>query len=427
MIRSPFGRQADENSGFGHVALSAGVTALLVGCGGSQPPFAPGGLQQTAAFSPRTDSTKYKVVYSFGVAPDGASPRASLVGVGDRLYGTTVFGGPYICISSVYGCGTVFSITPSGKEKVLYTFGKNPDGSDPEAGLIEVSGSLYGTTESGGTHYCRTLEDNCGTVFSITTTGTEKVLYSFRGGRHDGSAPAAPLLDVNGTLYGTTQYGGNCSTVGCGTVFSITAGGKERILYNFAGPPDGAYPEGLVEANGTLYGVTGGGGANATGTVFSVTMSGVEKVLHSFGTYSHSGDGTYPVGNLVVLRGVLYGTTVNGGRHAGDHGTVFSITTGGKEKVLHSFRGSDGAFPEAGLVDVDGTLYGTTSVGGAYNCYSCGTVFSITPSGEEKVLHSFGKGPSMAVLRWPLCTTRAENSSAQPPPGVLMVTAPFFR
>ena len=131
-----------------HYMLSiSSAAALLSACGGSQPPIAaPGGLRQTAAFSARTDSTKYRVVYSFGVAPDGASPRASVIDVGDTLYGTTVFGGPHICISSVYGCGTVFSISAGGTEKVLYGFGKNPDGSAPEAGLINVSGSLYGTT-----------------------------------------------------------------------------------------------------------------------------------------------------------------------------------------------------------------------------------------------------------------------------------------
>lgn len=379
-----------------HYTLSiSGAAALLSGCNAAQPPIvAPGGLQQTAAFAPRTDSTKYKVVYSFGAAPDGASPRASVIDVGGTLYGTTDDGGPYICLSSVYGCGTVFSVTPSGKENVIYSFGKNPDGSAPEAGLVNMSGTLYGTTEYGGTHYCPSSEENCGAVFTVTTAGTEKVLYSFRGVPHDGSAPATQLLDVNGTLYGTTQYGGkHCSTGGCGTVFSITADGKERILYNFGGPSDGAVPGGLVELSGTLYGTTADGGVNGTGTVFSLTPSGVEKVLHSFGPYAHSGDGTYPVGSLVVLHGALYGTTANGGKHHGDHGTVFSITTGGTEKVLHSFRGSDGAFPDAGLVNVGGTLYGTTSAGGAYRCYSCGTIFSISPSGKEQVLHSFGKAP----------------------------------
>jgi len=377
-------------------ALGITLAAVIpAGCSGLQPPIgAPGAMPQGSAFLPRADSTGYKVVYSFGGSPDGAGPMASLIDVDNLLYGTTTTGGAYYCISSDVGCGTIFSVTPGGTEKVLHNFGRNPDGNLPAAGLIDVNGMLYGTTLAGGSHYCRSLETNCGTVFSITTDGAEEVVHSFRGGPHDGSAPVAPLLDVNGTLYGTTEYGGKyClahSEGGCGTVFKITADGAERILHNFAGSPDGASPQGgLVEVNGTLYGTTDSAGANGGGTVFSITLGGVEKVLHSFGPYPDGADGSYPVGGLVEIHGKLYGATANGGKHHA-HGVVFSITMGGLEKVLHSFSGSDGAFPEAGLVDVGGTLYGTASAGGAYN--GQGTVFSLTTAGVETVLHNFGKG-----------------------------------
>jgi uncharacterized repeat protein (TIGR03803 family) len=365
---------------------------MLAGCGGSQPPVgAPGAIPQTRELAARTDSTNYKVVYRFHGSPDGVDPAASLIDVSGTLYGTTFGGG-------TNGEGTVFIITPSGTEKLLYSFGENPDGNRPESGLIDVSGMLYGTTEDGGAHYCAPFYTNCGTVFSITTAGTENVLHSFRGSPHDGSGPVAPLLDVKDTLYGTTEYGGTyclgTGLVGCGTVFSISRGGTERILHNFGGPPDGAYPGGLVEVNGTLYGTTNSGGTNGDGAVFSISRGGTEKVLHSFGPYPHSNDGSYPTGSLAVLDGVLYGTTANGGKHhlgraAG--GTVFSITVGGAEKVLHSFHWApDGAHPAAGLVDVAGSLYGTTQNGGAY--LDRGTIFSITTAGAEKVLHSFGKG-----------------------------------
>ncbi|HLY00991.1 MAG TPA: choice-of-anchor tandem repeat GloVer-containing protein [Candidatus Cybelea sp.] len=365
------------------------VTAIaLAACSGPQPPIGtPGAMQQTRALAGRTDNTNYKVVHRFHGSPDGGDPAASLIDVGGTLYGTTFAGG-------TNGEGTVFIITLSGTERVLYSFGKNPDGNGPGSGLVDVSGTLYGTTEDGGAHYCAAFYTNCGTVFSITAAGTENVLHSFRGGPHDGNGPVAPLVDVKGAMYGTTEYGGRyclgTGLVGCGTVFSISRGGAERILHSFGGPPDGAYPGGLVEVNGTLYGTTNRGGANGDGAVFSITPDGTEKVLHSFGPYSHSRDGSYPVGSLAVLGGVLYGTTENGGRH---HlgGTVFSITTGGAEKVLHSFHWApDGANPASGLVDVAGTLYGTTQNGGAY--LDRGTIFSITPAGAEKVLHSFGNG-----------------------------------
>ncbi len=80
------------------------------------------------------------------------------------------------------------------------------------------------------------------------------------------------------------------------------------------------------------------------------------------------------------MKGTLYGTTSWGrayGSGTSSGGTVFSITTSGKEKVLHSFgKGSDGADPRAGLIHVNGTLYGTTAEGGAHGD---GTVFALTP------------------------------------------------
>jgi len=155
---------------------------------------------------------------------------------------------------------------------VLHSFGKGKDGANPSAGLIDVGGTLYGTTSLGGARSCNHT-DACGTVFSITPSGTEKMLHHFAGGT-DGSDPAAPLIDVNGVLYGTTEYGGvhSCSGGGCGTVFSITPSGKERVLHAFAAKPDGAEPvAGLVEVDGTLYGTTQVGGSSGYGTVFALT------------------------------------------------------------------------------------------------------------------------------------------------------------
>jgi uncharacterized repeat protein (TIGR03803 family) len=133
------------------------------------------------------------------------------------LYGTTSASGGsgFTCINGP-GCGTVFSVTLNGTEKVLHAFsGSGTDGFEPVAGLIEVHGTLYGTTEAGGQY-------GYGTVFSINQHGTEKVLYSFKGG-NDGASPMASLIDVNATFYGTTSAGGTGScNGGCGTVFSIT-------------------------------------------------------------------------------------------------------------------------------------------------------------------------------------------------------------
>jgi uncharacterized repeat protein (TIGR03803 family) len=214
------------------------------------------------------------------------------------------------------GDGAVFSVTPSGTEKVLHSFGGPGDGVAPEAGLVAMNGVLYGTTLGG--------VNGTGTVFSITPSGTEKVLYSFGArGSGDGQGPYAGLIAANGVLYGTTIGGGANNT---GTVFSITPSGTEKVVYSFgaSGSGDGAYPQfdGVIAVNGVLYGTTIDGGANGNGVVFSVTPSGSETVLHSFGAYG-SGDGANPQASLTLRAKTLYGTTSDGG--ATGQGAIFSL------------------------------------------------------------------------------------------------------
>jgi uncharacterized repeat protein (TIGR03803 family) len=384
---------------FGRYVLSScAAAAMLVGCGGSQPPIdSTGSTRQTPALASAQSashhlSASYQQVYRFHPPFDGTRPAAGLLDVNGTLYGTTGAGG-------LRGKGTIYRITTSGAHKALYRFRGGSDGLDPQSsGLLNVNGMLYGTTEfgGGGSGCYATSHVGCGTVYSVSTSGTEKVIYAFRGGS-DGAVPeAAGLIDVNGTLYGTTGSGGNQSCFdGCGTVFSVTTSGDETVLHSFAGGSDGAFPfASLVAVNGTLYGTTWEGGAHGLGTVFSISTSGAEKVLYSFAGGS---DGMSPGAGLISVSGALYGTTELGGRgcknsHGGPSGcgTVFSVTTSGQETVLYRFDGgSNGYDPEVPLIDVNGTLYGTTNFGGAYGP---GTVFSISTSGTEKVLHSFAGG-----------------------------------
>src|SRR5579863_6786975 len=392
---------------FARCLVSIGVaTGFLAGCGAPQPPIgAPGA---TSALLARGGGSNHKIVYSFSGGSDGAKPLAGLIDVGGTLYGTTDGGGAsgHCTSGSGDGCGTVFSVTLSGTEKVLHAFGATGDGFNPQASLLDVGGTLYGTTtlggSGGGSYPCpgSTSSDYtpCGTVFSVTPSGTETVLYTFSG-FSGGGLPYAPLIDVKGTLYGTTKIGGDddCEFKGgsCGAVFSITTAGTEKVLHYFHGigssseKPryDGAFPyAGLIDVGGTLYGTTTAGGKHRGGTFFSITTSGTVKVLHSFGAGS---DGRSPVAGLILLGGKLYGTTDDGGASSCDCGTVFSVTPNGTEKVLHSFSGSpsDGANPWASLTEVKGKLYGTT-VGGGSN--GDGAVFSITPEGAETILYSFG-------------------------------------
>jgi uncharacterized repeat protein (TIGR03803 family) len=335
-------------------------------------------------------------VYSFGVAGDGVAPTAGLImDASGNLYGTTNSGG-----SGTRPIGTVFElINNSGtyNEKVLYSFQfAGSDGVVPSAGLImDAGGDLFGTTTQGGAF-------SSGTVFELVNssgTYTEKVLYSFTNSGGDGRWPAASLImDAAGNLYGTTYLGGASNA---GTVFELVNSGggsyTENVLYSFGSSSvDGQSPfAGLVvDTSGNLYGTTAGGGANGFGTVFElVNNSGtyVEKVLYSF--MSAGGDGANPVAGLIMdTSGNMYGTTANGGTSG--FGTVFELINNSgtyTDKVLYSFMntGGDGTGPAGLIMDASGNLYGTTSGGGS----GTGTVFElINNSGtwSESVLLVFG-------------------------------------
>jgi len=323
------------------------------------------------------------VLYSFTGAPDGASPEGSLVlDAKGNLYSTTYHGG-------ADNQGTVFMVGATGKETVLYSFTGftgTGDGSGPAAGLVRDSqGNLYGTTVSGGAY-------TDGTAFELDTAGQETVLHSFGAYAGDGVMPGAPLVrDAQGNLYGTT---GGVDISQWGTVFEVDAAGNETVLYSFKGPPDGAAPftAGLVQdPQGNLYGTTFGGGLQGCsqgyegcGTVFKVDLSGNETVLYRFtGT---DGDGANPYAGLLLdKQGNLYGTTEYGGT-SGD-GTVFELDTTGKETVLFSFNWRQASNPlGVPLADAQGNLYVTASSGGSPGC---GAVIKLDTAHNMTVLYTF--------------------------------------
>jgi len=299
-------------------------------------------------------------------AGDGSNPRGALImDAMGNLYGTTCYGGP-----SDYG--TVFKLTANGTETVLYAFGaQTNDGAGSQAGLLaDKYGNLYGTTWGGGTY-------GSGTVFKLSASGTETVLYSFTGGNDGGNPDGQLIEDTAGNLYSTTQYGGkfaNCPVTGCGTVFRLAPDGVETVLHAFAGGTnDGATPEAglLADTAGNLYSTTWGGGAHGSGTVFKVSPSGTESVLYSF---TGGSGGGYPFAEVIIdSTGNIYGTTGFGGKTTGcpysaGCGVVFKLSATGTESALHSFAGrKDGDVPYAGLMkDHDGHIVGTTT-GGDHN------------------------------------------------------------
>jgi len=321
-----------------------------------------------------------KVLHSFDVT-DGAVPKGNLIELGGKLWGTTFLGGGGC--DGADGCGAVFSIDPvTGSESTVHAFSYN-DGMWPNGGLLNVNGTLYGITHGGGAH-------GVGTVFAINpTTGAVSVVHSFGDSQPDGGTPNGTLIRVKGNLYGTTSGGGNYSS---GVLFAVNlATGAEKVVYSFGGHSD-MYPVGgVLNVDGVFYGLA----RNKQGIVYKFNpKTGVQQTLLTFGI---GGPGGYaPVGDLIYVNRMLYGATQYGGAH--NDGVVYSLNPRtGVETVLHAFCSeencADGVVPYAGLIESKGMLYGTTGNGGNSNCFrglGCGTVFSIDPTrGNFKLLYSF--------------------------------------
>jgi uncharacterized repeat protein (TIGR03803 family) len=344
---------------------------------------------------PSVQAQTFSVLYSFRGMP-GTFPEAGLVrGKNGWLYGTTSGGGGH------HSSGVVFRLTANGKEKVLHRF-SGADGRDPVTELVRDNvGTLYGTTREGGAGVnCNGL--GCGVVFKLDTTGAYTVLYSFTGGA-DGSLPGPVIRDSAGNLYGTTSEGG---AYGYGVVFKLDTTGAYTVLYSSTGGADGAVPRRVIrDSVGNLYGIACCDGAYDHGVVFELKANGKYKLLHSF----NGADGAGPNGLLRDSAGTLYGTTSEGGASGncnGGCGVVFKLDTTGAYAVLYTFTGGadgDGEDPNAGLVrDSAGNLYGTTFYGGACGP---GVVFKLDKTGAETLLHSFcgepddGSFPGAGLVR----------------------------
>ncbi len=316
------------------------------------------------------------VDFNFGI---GAAPSAGLsADASGNLFGTTSAGG-------AYGKGTVFEIAklPGGHASApttLVSF-KGDDGAAPKAGVIaDPQGNLFGTTSAGGT-------DGQGTVFEIAKTprgyaSTPTTLISFNV--RNGAAPLAGLTaDARGDLLGTTSAGGVHAD---GTVYKIVRAlvgraGTLQTLVNFEFANGSAPVGGLTtDRQGNLFGTTSRGGAHGQGTVFETakTADGYATSPITLVSFDFSNGAAPSAGVYIDAKGDLFGTTSAGGMYG--QGTVFEImrSDGGYAEsptVLVSFKGEDGASPQAGVIaDVEGNLFGTTSAGGASGY---GTVFEI--------------------------------------------------
>ncbi len=329
------------------------------------------------------------VINSF-TEPDGGSSAAPLiVDHSGNLYGTTVNGG-------AHDWGVVFQLTSSSgvwNEAVLYSFcseggGYCSDGESPWAGVVmDKSGNLFGLTREGG------YSGVGGVAFELTPSAggwVENVLHSFSRRPGDVGVPYfAPVFDKEEEhLYGTGEYGG---AAGFGGVFqfspTVNGGWKERVVLRFNGAKDGSHPYGglVFDSAGNLYGTTNEYGPTGQGTVFKLSTAAhghwKETVLYTFPQIANGG---YPIGTLAIDKnGALYGIAGGGNNCSGDAcGVVYKLAPQAHDRwkysVLHKFNGSDGMWPQGGVIldKQQKHLYGTTEYGGAYGY---GVVFEITP------------------------------------------------
>jgi uncharacterized repeat protein (TIGR03803 family) len=325
-----------------------------------------------AALAATASAQNFSVLYNFGQNPnDPINPSYSGIlaqGRDGNLYGTVAFGG-------AFQAGAMIKVTPSGKLSVVASFDGRA-GVAPLGGLtLGTDGNFYGTCGSGGRPFL-------GTVFKITPKGVATLLYEFKG-LDDGATPYAPPIEGrDGNFYGTTEIGG---TFHAGTIYKITPSGKLTTLHSFDNT-HGAQPIGpLVEgSDGNFYGTAVTGGPANAGSIFKITPAGKFKVLH----YFDGSDGFDPSSLLIEAKdGVFFGTGYSGG--AQNTGTVFKITAQGEFKVIHEFNGTtDGGNPYAGLVAAsDGNFYGVNSFNG--DAGNHGTIFRISSQGDFAVVHTF--------------------------------------
>ncbi len=324
-----------------------------------------------------TTNGDFTTLVSFANTNGSLPSKGGLIQASDgNFYGTTYNGGN-LAQGGGLGLGTVFKMTPAGVLTRLHVFG-GTDGGHPSAALVQASdGNFYGTTYWGG-NLAHGGGSGLGAVFKITPAGVFTPLYAFSG--TDGGHPDAGLVQgSDGTFYGTTYYGGDLAAPlgggnGLGTVFSITTNGQFTLMVAFNGDNGGNPDAGLVKASdGNFYGTTYWGGdltlngGSGLGSAFQFTPDGGFTLLATF----NATNGGHPSAGLAQGNdGNFYGTTywggdltVNGGN---GFGSVFKMTSDGTVTTLVAFTGGNGAYPYFGVLQAsDGSLYGTTSQGGA--------------------------------------------------------------
>lgn len=275
---------------------------------------------------------------------------------------------------------------------VLHTLNGGSEGAGEVNGLVmDRAGNLYGTAYTGGISNCPATPSGCGTVFKLSRKGTGwvfSVLYSFTGVA-DGWWPLTIAIGPDGSLYGTTLFGGfdDCEPGwGCGTVFrlqppatfcrSVSCPWIKTTLVEFIPVPYGVEPSQTVtfDQAGNLYGATGRGGSNDGGTIWELAHSNGSwnyNVLYNQQTLT----GETGLGVTFDAAGNLWGVGYGGNnQNCNDPqqpeycGVVWQLTPSGSgwnQNIVYNFNDSTGGLPSSNLiVDQAGNMYGTVSDNG---------------------------------------------------------------
>jgi uncharacterized repeat protein (TIGR03803 family) len=350
-----------------------------------------------------TGTPSFQTLYNFGTNnSDGGYPLFGLFQAQDgTIYGTTstvVINGK---LESEVG-GTIFSITPSGIEKTVFSYTNQTLGNMLSTPLIQVGSSIYGGSLSGG-------ESGFGNVFKLSNNGNVSNVVSFNYDQNGAGVISNLVSDANGNIYGTTNQGGKSDF---GTVFKITPDNKLTVLHSFTGKSsDGINPQSLIMGrDGLIYGTTVYGGYGAKlcfnpkfpdvvgcGTIFSINpATGEYKLLYRFlGTNDQSV--RRPTSIVFGLDNNIYGLAV-GGKYGTGAFYKYDLTSH-KLTTQYSFKLLlDGMVPNDLIQSsTDGNFYGTTVLGGdAHDMQGYGVVFQFPyncmtgPKGcQEVVLHAF--------------------------------------
>lgn len=320
------------------------------------------GLNNTGLFSIAIDGTNFEQLNA-----------EKAFGYGKPVYNAATDKLFYTATGGVYkNCYLLKTDAPNNTSSNIHSFGYVPDGYEPDGITRAPNGLLYGINQKGGSA-------GGGTLFKMNSDGSYfAVIKDFNG--DDGQSPFGQLLAASdGRLYGVCKRSGINGSSDSLAIYGINIDGTGYALLTTLSSTDyPVFPELAEGSNGLLFGISGaryGSGSTIPIRLFSINKNGTEfKLLSVFNNSERSG----VTQGLVAANGYIYGITASGGTQSG--GTLFRMREDGLDfSVVKNFSSSnaDGIKPNSLMLGRDNKLYGVTS--GDY--FSVGpTIYSFDPA-----------------------------------------------